>query len=198
MLNPLEEELEAVAGIDRVEPTRVEDPDVPLQGDVREDDLQDQAEPEDGKRQPEEAQRRRQVIERRVLAQGRVHADGDGDQQRQHLRRDDQLERHGQTLHQVRQDRPLAEDRPAEPVRERVADPVAVANDDRFVQVVLLLDERDRRPVDVRLHLHRLERIRRRRDEGEDEEARDEQDRNAVEQPPDDVRQHQSGASTVS
>ena len=64
--------------------------------------------------------------------------------------------------------------------------------------MILALNLGDRVLVDVRLHLDRLERIGRRGHEGEDQEAGDEQNRNAVQQPANDVRQHQSGAMIVS
>ena len=51
VLRAVEDELEPVPGVDRVQPGHVEDPDVPLQIDVDEDDLEDQPEPEGRDRQ---------------------------------------------------------------------------------------------------------------------------------------------------
>src|SRR5205085_8049215 len=62
--------------------------------------------------------------------------------------------------------------------------------DRRTIEVVLVLDELQRVLVAARISLQRLERIRRRRDEDEDQKARDRKDGDRIQKPAKDVSRH--------
>ena len=68
MLRTVEDEVDPGARVDGVQARDVEDPDVEPEVDVHEQDLEHQREPEDGHGEPDEAERRRRVVERAVLA----------------------------------------------------------------------------------------------------------------------------------
>ena len=175
-----------------VQPRRVEDPHVPLQVDVDEQDLEQQGEPEGRHRVAEEAERGERVVEERVLPDRREDPDGDAEDDRHRLREDDQLRGVPERPRDVGPQRLERRQRPAELVGEHVLDPEPVAHRDRAVQVVLQEEvvERVRGEARVRAQGHR--RVACQRHEREAQERRHDQHRNAVEDPPDDVGDHGS------
>ena len=182
--------MQPVAGVRRIETGRVQEADVPVEVDVGEHDLEDQGEPEDRRREGEEAEGRGEVVQQRILAYGRVHADPDRDEERDRLRRDHELEGVRHHPREVVPDRPVAEQCSPELVGDRLLDPVEVPDGYGAVQVLLVLDPLDRLLRDVRPHPQRRQRVADVRDEREDEEARDHEHRHAVEHTPQDVREH--------
>jgi hypothetical protein len=91
---------------------------------------------------------------------------------------------------QVGPDLPVAEQGGSELLRDRVLDPVPVADDHRLVEILGVLDRVDLLGRDVRVRPQPTERVTRDGDECEDEKARRNEHRNAVEDPADDEGQH--------
>ena len=180
-----------------VQPGGVEDSDVPLVVDVGEALLQQEREPEGRHRETEEADASERVVEDRVLADRRVDADGYAEDERENLGDDDELQRVAHRPRHLGPDRLQRLQRVAELVREDVLQPVEVAHDHRLVQV--LLDDQivDRAPRNTRVLPQERHRVAGVGDEQEAEERREEQYGDAVENPPDDVREHRISSRLV-
>ena len=158
--------------------------------DLDDQDLQHQRQPEHRRRQPEEADRRRRVVEGGVLTPCGGHADPDRDEDREELGDEDELQC---VLHhppEVGQDRSIAQKRGPELVRHRVPHPVPVSDRDRVVEMLAVDDVLARLLGEVRDDVQLRERVARDRDEREHEEARRGEDDDAVEQSANDVAQH--------
>ncbi len=191
-MGAIEGEVDSASGIDRVQARDREDPVTGRRVDLNDRNLQHERQPEDGCREPEEAERRRGVVEGGVLAQSRVHADSDCDQDGEKLGDKDELKR---VLHhppEVGQDRPVAEQGRAELVRHRVVYPVPVPDGDRVVEVLLVDDVLLRLLGEVRDDVQLRERVAGDRDEREENEAGRDEDDDAIEEPANDVAQHVS------
>ena len=130
--------------------------------DVDHQHLQHQGKPEDRCREPKKAQRRARVVEHGILVYGRVDADPDSDQKREHLGDHDELQRVAHDPCEVGEDRPVADRGRAELVRDGVLEPVQVLHKDRIVQVLPVCDVLERQLGHRRVHLRVRERISRR------------------------------------
>ena len=107
-----------------------------------EDQEQDQAEPEDGDRLPDEGKRGHDMVELRVLLDRREDADRDGDQQRHPPGDAHQDERVRQAIQDLLRHRALGGHRHAQVTLQHAAQPLAVLHGKRIVQAQPLLQRR--------------------------------------------------------
>ena len=152
--------------------------------------LQQEREEEVGHREAEVRERRRRVVEQRVLAHRADHADEERQHHREHQRGADEQQRVPGGLADHVGDRALGAERLTPVALHEVAQPVDVLGWARLVEVVLVLEVLQRLLRDAGTVAQVRQRITTRRDEREHHDRREEDDDHRGEEAPHDEGEH--------